>query len=389
MPISAISNMMASMRILLTATTALIFPIAVIFCTAAPAEAAIQLQFDYTYDSSGFFAGGSAARSTLEAVGDFYESLLGDDLLAINSNSSNHFKGVIFQPDTGGNLTLPNLYISADTVRVYVGAYDLGGSTLGRAGPGGYSISSSYLYMISRGEGEGTINDVQGITATEFAPWGGSMSIDSDSNWNLDHTDDPVWGEADLYSVILHEIGHVLGLGTANSWTNLLSGGYFTGDAVVTEHGGSVGVSDGVHWDSSSNSTVFARADSQQAAMTPSITLGTRKVFTALDVAGLDDIAWDITAYGDANLDGKIDDIDATIVAANWQQSGATWSHGDFNSDGTVDADDTALMAANWLTTWDAVLPAGSAAAAVPEPSAVALLLSALAMVAGFSHRRL
>ena len=366
--------------------------IVLILCTVAPVEAAIQLQFDYSYDTynvDGFFADGSAARSTLEAVGDFYASILGDDLLGIYSNRSNHFDGYISKPDTGDTLVLEDLDISADTVRIYVGSYDLGGNILGRAGPGGYSVSGSTTWVTNAiTRGEGSKDDVQGPTATEFAPWGGSMSIDAPptqtepgTNWNLDHTAEPAYNESDLYSVMLHEIGHVLGLGTANSWENLISGTEFTGAAAVAEHGGPVAVTDGAHWDTGTTSTVFTGDDSQDAAMTPSITTGTRKVFTALDVAGLDDIGWDIAAYGDANLDGKIDDIDATIVATNWLRPGATWSQGDFNSDGTVDDEDAALMAANWQSTW------GSAAASVPEPSSAALLMSALVAIVGFRRR--
>ncbi len=106
------------------------------------ARAAIQLQFDYTYDSSAFFAAGSQARGSLEAVGDFYESILADDLLAIKSSGSNHFTGKIFQPNTGASRKITNLDIAVDTIRIYVGAYDLGGNTLGQTGPGGYSYRS-------------------------------------------------------------------------------------------------------------------------------------------------------------------------------------------------------------------------------------------------------
>ena len=308
----------------------------ILTCAIVPAEASVQLQFDYTYDSSGFFDAGASdgamARSTLESVGNFYTSILADDLLAINSSGRNQLTGYISQPDTGTTISLNGLDIPTDTVRIYVGSYDLGSNILGRAGPGGYSVSvsSSQTWRdnaISRGEGGGLISDVQGSTATEVAPWGGSMSIDSDTAWNLDHTQDPAGGEIDLYSVILHEIGHVLGMGTVDSWNNLISGTQFNGATAVAEHGGPVAVTeDGGHWALGTTSTVFGGYDSQDASMTPSVAWGKRKVLTALDVAGLDDIGWDLPylpgAYGDANLDGRVDDIDATIMAANWLRTG-------------------------------------------------------------------
>ena len=70
---------------------------------------------------------------------------------------------------------------------------------------------------------------------------------------------------------------------------------------------------------------------------------------------------------GDVNLDGTVNDIDATILAVNWnRQPGATWQQGDCNRDGRVDNLDSAMLSANWLKT---LQPAVSySAATVPEP---------------------
>ena len=88
---------------------------------------------------------------------------------------------------------------------------------------------------------------------------------------------------------------------------------------------------------------------------------------------------------GDANNDGKVDGSDVTILACNWQTGvggvgGANWSMGDFNGDGAVDGSDVTILAGNWqygVTT---------AAASVPEPSTLALLLAA--MVSFYALRR-
>ncbi len=74
---------------------------------------------------------------------------------------------------------------------------------------------------------------------------------------------------------------------------------------------------------------------------------------------------------GDANLDGEVNGLDATILAENWQKSSAaTWSEGDFNGDGMVNDSDAAIMVANWLKS-----QTSPATATVPEPGAFALLL--------------
>ena len=47
---------------------------------------------------------------------------------------------------------------------------------------------------------------------------------------------------------------------------------------------------------------------------------------------------------GDANLDGTVDDADASILAANWLGSDRDWSQGDFNNDGLVNDLDAAIL---------------------------------------------
>ena len=81
---------------------------------------------------------------------------------------------------------------------------------------------------------------------------------------------------------------------------------------------------------------------------------------------------------GDANNDGKVDGSDVTILAGNWQKGvsdglTADWSEGDFNGDGKVDGSDVTILAGNWQYGVEA------AAAAVPEPCTIVLLISAFA----------
>jgi hypothetical protein len=75
---------------------------------------------------------------------------------------------------------------------------------------------------------------------------------------------------------------------------------------------------------------------------------------------------------GDANGDGKVNDVDAQAVAASWgTTSGGTWAMGDFNGDGAINAADASVMAANWHY-------GVSEAAGVPEPTVLAMLLGGL-----------
>ncbi len=79
---------------------------------------------------------------------------------------------------------------------------------------------------------------------------------------------------------------------------------------------------------------------------------------------------------GDANLDGKVDVNDLTIVLSHFGQSGTTWAQGEFTGDGTVDVNDLTIVLANYGSSL------GSAAAGMtraPEPGTLSLLAAGLA----------
>ena len=66
---------------------------------------------------------------------------------------------------------------------------------------------------------------------------------------------------------------------------------------------------------------------------------------------------------GDANLDGRVDINDLTIVLTNYGQTGMVWSQGDFDNDGTVDINDLTIVLTNYGMTSSAGIKA------MPEPA--------------------
>lgn len=260
---------------------------------AGPASA-VSITIDYGLDTSGFFdtgtANGLAARARLGEAATFFSSLLTDTLDAITPGGINTWTNTFTNPSTGAAASMTDITLAQDELLVYAGARSIAGSTLGIGGFGGFSASgvSAFLNAVgSRGQ--------TGVGTTDFAPWGGSLAFDTSATWYFGGGSAVPAGTNDFLSVALHELGHMLGIGGANSWLNTIvgdgscsSGAAATGAAVSAANGGNACVeSDAGHFlNGTSNG-------GQEVAMDPSLTTGTRKLFTALDIAALDDIGWE------------------------------------------------------------------------------------------------
>jgi len=246
---------------------------ALLVAFSAQAEANIDIQFDYSYDSSGFFSDASH-QSALNAAASLFESRFSDQLTAITSSGPNSFNTVFFNPgDPAGTSIVNNdASFAANVIRVYAGGYSCSG------------IGSFCNNAIQRGQGI-----VTGTGAVDVAPWGGSITFDTSTNWNFSTASGPSSSQYDFYSVAVHEFG------TSDSFSNRIVGTDFVGTAA-----GTVALSgDKGHWASGTLSVY--NGVSQEAAMTPSLANGTRKNFTNLDFAAMQDIGWQVTAVPEAD----------------------------------------------------------------------------------------
>jgi hypothetical protein len=244
---------------------------------------------------------------------------------------------------------------------------------LGQGGNGSYNGASgdaAFISSLSRGQG-----NVSGPSASDYGVWGGSLTFNTNPATQFSFSNQtPTNATYDFFSVAIHELGHVLGIGTADSWSNQAGSGSFSGPHAKAANGG-VNVpltGDKGHWLGGTMS------DGRYAAMDAALYYNTRTGFTSLDFAGLADIGWNVAPLGisgDVNHDGVVDIQDITSVANHWLTPSP---YGDANHDYTADIQDLTVIANHWLQTSGG----GGSLAVVPEPATIGSLMIGAIMAA-------
>ncbi|MBT8044520.1 MAG: hypothetical protein KJO79_06170, partial [Verrucomicrobiae bacterium] len=115
--------------------------------------------------------------------------------------------------------------------------------------------------------------------------------------WHYDADTPVAAGKTDLYSVALHEIMHVMGVGTSETWEDMTEGDQWLGNAASLAAGTSTLITtDGHHFRDGLTSHRLSDGLLQEALISPSITPGVRKELTELDQALLHDLGFS-TSY--------------------------------------------------------------------------------------------
>lgn len=258
-----------------------------ISATTPPAN--LHIVFNYQYDSSGFFAAHPDAVARLNQAASMF-SVFSDRLTALNPGSGNTWQEQFDNPATGRLVSVNNPVVAANTIVIYVGASSgLRALELGQGAPGGWSATGNETWLQDV-EARGQAGALMG-QPTDFGPWGGSISFSRCTHWNFS-TNPPAADAEDFLSVAIHEIAHVLGFGTSDSWATYSSTGRFTGpDAQLANGGKPVLLSaDSAHWADGSKSAVGSAW--QACMMDPYLPAGQRRTLTQLDFAGLEDVGW-------------------------------------------------------------------------------------------------
>ncbi|KAB2318143.1 PEP-CTERM sorting domain-containing protein [Betaproteobacteria bacterium SCN1] len=268
---------------------------------AMPSAHALVIEFDYTYDTKGFFTDLETGapiverRSLLEEAASFYSGFT-DSLSAIAPQAGDSWSVRITHPSLGPTVTLTDLTLAADTLRIYVGGSESAPGVLGFARLGSNLTASGSDEFVDAVTTRGQTNTT-GVNATDYGTWGGSIWFNAANAWYFGS--DPAGltpGHPDFLTTAIHEIGHILGFGEADAWyARINDDGYFTGAHSVAAYGDPVPVDQyGAHWASGTMSTYAGLP--QQTLMDPSTRSGTRELPTVLDYAGFADIGWQVSA---------------------------------------------------------------------------------------------
>lgn len=236
-----------------------------------------KIQIDYRFDTAGFFDD-PARKAALEGACRIWGRLLSDSFPDIPAGTFIRVRDP--QKPTEPALSL-NIEYAIDDLVLFVGSADLPAGTTGMASPtaGLSGIADPALAQALQ----------QRFDATPFQPWTAWISFDSGTSFHFDPEPElghqvPA-GKMDFVSVALHEIGHVLGFGTANAFKSKVSAGAFRGPKTIALFGGPLALeADLAH---TPNTTLSA---GQRMLMDKSDATGTRYLPTPLDRAVFEDL---------------------------------------------------------------------------------------------------
>jgi len=240
---------------------------------------AFQIKFDYRFDHTGFFSD-PVRRAALDAVGAIWENVIQDEFTDVPAGAT----FTVQDPSRRAALETVTLTEAIVDVLIFVGGGDLSGP-LAVGGYDGVDLAGDiYEQRVSP--------DFRGTGAvTNFEPWAGTISFDTGIDWSFDLTEPIPFGLYDFFTVALHEIGHVLGFGTAPAFDNLIINHLFSGANARTVNNGR-----GIPVTNNGGHVVEGFAG-DSVLLDPNVMSGMRLLPSVVDLAMLADIGYEIDGF--------------------------------------------------------------------------------------------
>ncbi|MFP6901176.1 MAG: hypothetical protein VCA36_09545 [Opitutales bacterium] len=291
-------------------------------CCASSATAAIDIIFDYSFDTGNYFtderryvmdqaAYAFESRLASESFGSLDPDDYGSTLLNFTVGTFNPTTKASISIDSRATSSEGNKIGSPNEVLIFLGAKAVGtGSYLAVAGSGyGYSGSENGTFI---NYWDNTRN-----SSSNFDSVGGAISVNSSFSFYAD-TDLTTSADAtsssltDFYSVMAHEIGHIMGFSDAwDAWNANLSGNNWTGangKAAYNNQNVPIDASSKSHFGTLTAGNINCAC---HPVMLTAITANTRQGVSELDFALFKDIGYSISASPQGtNVGGTYTDPD-------------------------------------------------------------------------------
>ncbi len=318
----------------------------------------------------------------------------GDDAgqYVVNAEGVEVYSGGTYVPVGNSNMTAPygmgggGLVVGSNLANTLSWAYDLNTSTyysFASASHNSWAVGANAAgYVVGANNGQGYVWQESNQSYSTISGLQAANGISNNSQYIAGET---TGGKAALYSLS----GSQLATYWTGEATYVNDNGLVVGDTASGNYSGTAMA----YFPNYGGQTVDLTNTYAPAGVTFNYAVGVNDVGQILVASGYALTQNLGEAYlltpaipGDANLDGKVDINDLTIVLAHYNQTGTTWAQGEFTGDGTVDINDLTIVLAHYNQT------AGSSAAgmaAVPEPASAALLaFGGLSVLLGLAWRR-
>ncbi len=253
---------------------------------------AITIQFDYSYDSTGFFSENPSAVAVLDQAAQIISSQINNTPTAITPDTANgnSYALSFINPSSGSIVRLANKAVPADTLIIYAGGYNPSAANGGSGEPGASAATGTAAFVTNvttRGE--------TGAAVT----WGGSVSFSTAVPWSfVGESGTPAYYQLDFLTDAVQELAQVLGVGTTKAWYTDIdkTNETFTGVHADAAYGGPVPLyTGGPVGDAGSRWAPGILSYAQEPLLdSTQIFAGARKLPTSLDWAGIADIGWSV-----------------------------------------------------------------------------------------------